>query len=147
LKILTIYYSYTGVCKKAAEDISKKRNTSLYEVKDKKRPATVAAYTIGCLKALLGKSSPIEAVTEDLSQYDRIVIAGPVWAGNAAPSVNSIIDLLPADMKVEVIMISGSGTSKGKDKMTARIKKRNSTLVRYKDIKATTIVPKQKKGK
>lgn len=141
MKILTIYYSYTGTCRKAAEDIAKKRNTAIYEVKDKKRPSLAAAYTIGSLKAILGKTASIEPITADLNTYDRIIIVSPIWASRAAPVTNTLIEHLPPDKKIEVIMISTSGKSKCKDRITAKIKSKKSSLVRFTDMKANPPAP------
>jgi flavorubredoxin len=44
------------------------------------------------MRALLGWSSPIKPVKEDLSDIDVLVLASPVWAGKVPPYVNEYIN-------------------------------------------------------
>ncbi|MFP3155534.1 hypothetical protein LQZ18_14115 [Lachnospiraceae bacterium ZAX-1] len=135
MEMLILFYTYSGNSKKTAEIIAKKRNATIYEVKETAKPRTLKAYSIGCFKALRGKSSPIEPISADLAKYDRLILVGPIWAGNPAPAFNAILDTIPPHKKVEVVMVSGSGKSKCKDKIAAKIKSKGSVLTSFKNVK------------
>jgi hypothetical protein len=79
----------------------------------------------------------LEGKPFDLSVFDTVVIAAPVWAGFPAPAFNTIVDMVPADTDVEVLLVSGSGnTSRAKRKVIDKLKKRELNIVGYTDVKA-----------
>lgn len=135
LKTAIIFYSYTGHTKRLAQELAGKENADLIEVKDKRRPGAIKAYTAGCLAALRGKKAGIGPVAGDLNAYDKIVVMGPVWAGNPAPPVNTIIDMLPSGKEVELHMVSASGGSRAESRLTARLREKGCGPVRYRNIK------------
>lgn len=136
MKTLVIFYSYTGHTEKLAQRIAAKEAADLIEVKDAVRPGKFAAYTLGCFKAMSMKPGDIEPIEADLSGYEKIILMSPVWAGNIAPPVIRIFEMLPAGRELEVIAVSASGKSKAKDSVSALLNSRGCKSVRYKDIKA-----------
>ncbi len=115
MKTVYLYYSYTGNAEKVALAAAKKAGSPAYEIKTVKKLGKIAAYTSGCIGALRGASAKIEPVKANLSIFDKIIVAGPVWAGRPAPAVNAILAQLPAGKDVEVWLTSGSGRSKSKE--------------------------------
>jgi NAD(P)H-dependent FMN reductase len=55
-------------------------------------PAVESGMFSKAMKALLGWSSPIKPVKEDLTDIDVLVLASPVWAGKVPPYVNEYIN-------------------------------------------------------
>ena len=49
------------------------------------------AYTVGLLRAMAHRSTDILPVEADVSAYDCIIVAGPVWGGNPAPALYDFI--------------------------------------------------------
>lgn len=139
---IVVYYSYTGNTKKLAEAMAEKEQATLQEVEDQLRPTTLQAYTVGCVRAMLMKRTPIESMDADLYEYDRIIIMAPVWAGYPAPSANNVFDLLPRNKDVEVYMVSQSGKSSAKEKVKAIVTRQGCRLLKYEDIAC----PKEKKA-
>lgn len=136
MKTLVIYYSYTGKTKRIAEDTAKKVNADIIELKEKKSRSKFNAYLFGSFAARGQKQAELQHFDPDFSAYDKIIISMPIWAGYPAPPINNIINLLPEGKQIELIMTSGSGSSKGSsDKTKALIEARGCNVVNYKDIK------------
>lgn len=134
MKELIVYYSFSGNTKKYAEELAKTTNADLCEITEVKKRGKFNAYTRGIVQTFKGTKSKINPVSIDFSQYDKIIIASPVWASNQPPAINSAIDLLPEGKSVEVIFISMSGKSESQ-KITDMIKAKKCEVVAIKDVK------------
>jgi len=134
MKTLILFYSYTGNSKRFAENLSKKIDADIEEVKTDKRPGTIAAYVLGSFSAMRQKSVIIKPIQADISQYDHFILIAPIWAGNPAPAFNSMIDNLSAKKSVELYLISGSGNS-NKDKISSYVENKGFKIFAYHDIK------------
>lgn len=91
MKPLIVCYSLTGNTMKICESLASSIGADLvrlYEVPDR---SIFSAYTFGCLKAIKKKGSNILPIEADISEYDTIIVAGPVWANNPAPALYSFI--------------------------------------------------------
>ena len=104
-----LYYSYSGKTKALAEKMAAESGAQLFEIRETKKRNGFTAYLPGVFQAMHYRRTAIEPVAADLSEFDEIVVMGPIWAGHPAPAVNSIIDLLPAGKTVSLICTSGRG--------------------------------------
>ncbi|MCL2489099.1 MAG: NAD(P)H-dependent oxidoreductase [Oscillospiraceae bacterium] len=136
MKTLIVYYSYSGNTRKIAEEFAKKEPADIAEIKDVKRPGRLRAYTAGCFAALRGKAWPIRPLDVDFSEYDRLIMFSPVWAGNPPPAFNAILDRLPDGKTAAVRMVSASGKSGCRERLEELIKSKGCTLESLEDIKA-----------
>ena len=136
MKTLVIYYSYTGKTKQIANDIAKKEEADLIEVKDSKPHSKASTYIAGSFKAMRKKEAKLQEYECDFSSYDKIIIAMPLWAGFPAPPMNYIIKSLPKGKEVVAIITSGSGSSSTSAEDTKRrITDKGCKVVKYLDIK------------
>ena len=103
------YYSLSGSTKSYAEKTAAEAGADLFEICELKKRNGFTAFFPGVFQAMGGKRSEIVQPEADLAGYNEIVIMGPIWAGNPAPAVNSIINLLPAGKSVSLICLSGGG--------------------------------------
>ena len=136
MKTLVIYYSYTGHTKAMAEKKAKKLKADIFEVTELKKRSKFGAYTLGCMAAMKRKRAQITGIDADLSQYEHIIVAAPIWSGYPAPAFNNIVDHLPAGAQVDVYLSSASGdtlkSAKGtKEMITAQ----GCRLAKYVDVK------------
>ncbi|HBU12412.1 MAG TPA: hypothetical protein DEB31_06710 [Clostridiales bacterium] len=136
MKTLIVYYSYGGKTKRAAEEIAQKEGADLCEAVELKRLPGIGAFFIGCPQAAGGKARPIHPLSKEMEAYEKIIIMGPIWAGNPAPAVNSIIDALPAGKKVEFRITSGGGQSKNHERTINRATAKGCEVEGYVDMKA-----------
>lgn len=114
MKELILYYSFGGTTRRYAEARAAEDGADLVEIKETKGHNGFTVWLPGVLQAMGQKKTAIEPIDSDLAAYDKIVLAGPIWAGNAAPAVNSAAALLPKEAKVELVLVSGSGSGYGK---------------------------------
>jgi flavodoxin len=94
MKTSIIYNSYTGNTRSVAERVHASCGGKLIEVKSDEYSSRLAAYTIGCYRAMKGMCDPIEPAIIDVAADDLIVIGTPVWAGRATPAINAAVAAL-----------------------------------------------------
>ena len=135
MKTLVLYYSYSGKTKKVAEKAAEQNNADIVEVKEPVKRSTISAYVKGSLAARKQKKFELLPIDCDLSQYDRIILAAPIWFGFPAPPMNNMIDMLPHGKEVLLILTSGSGKSTGSAEKTKQlVQNRGCSVIKYKDV-------------
>ena len=138
MKKLVLYYSLSGHSKRIALDIAAKEKCAIAEVREVKKRSILGAFFSGALAARGRRHADIMPVHLQLSAYDTIVLIAPIWAGYPAPALNSMIAMLPEGKDVELILSSGSGSSKGSAAGTkALVETRGCHVAAYRDIAAT----------
>jgi NAD(P)H-dependent FMN reductase len=111
-------------------------SAGIEEIVDVKRQSTFAAYTVGSLRAIRRKKTPIQPLKAQLDSYDKIILMSPVWGNRPTPAVNSAIECIPPGKKVEIIMVSASGKSGGAVNGTkALLYGRGCEVTDYTDVK------------
>ena len=139
MKSVILYYTYSGHTKKVVEKLAKTQGAELIEIQTVKRNGKFLTYLLDCPRALRHKSVPIQPITRDLSGYDLITLAAPVWAGNPAPAFNAAVALLPKHKNVQVVLVSASGsTGKNENAIKKLIRAQGCTVVAYKDVKQSS---------
>ncbi|KAI4454045.1 developmentally regulated gtp-binding protein-related [Holotrichia oblita] len=104
-----------GNTKKYAEDLAKSTGADLCQITEVKKRSKLGAFIPGIIQVMRGSKSKINPVTVDFTQYDKIIIAFPVWASHQPPAINSVVDLLPDGEdemfldKVDIYVKGGSG--------------------------------------
>ena len=137
MKKLALYFSLNGKTKKIAETKFKDMKAEqLIEIKEIKKRSKFNVMTSGRFEAMRLQKSEIEPLDIDFNDYGTIVIFMPVWGGNPAPVMNSIIELLPKGKEIELYMTSAKGESmKSADNTSNEIQKRGSLVTKYVDLK------------
>lgn len=87
MKTLIVYYSRTNVTKKIAEEIQKELNCDIEEITDGGRYNGKLGYMKGGMNASMSRTTDIDPITKDPSDYDLVIIGTPVWASNMATPV------------------------------------------------------------
>jgi len=136
-KKLALYFSLYGKTKKIAELKNKDINADMMlEIKEVKKRSKFNIMTSGRLEAMRQQKSEIEPLDVNFDDYGTIIIFMPVWGGNPAPVMNSVIDLIPKGKEVELYMTSAKGESmKSADNTSNEIQKRGSLVTKYVDLK------------
>lgn len=91
MKTLILYYSRNGHTKKVAEAISNSFKCDIEEVIDQKNRKGILGWIFAGRDATLGNLTKINDLSYDVSAYDTIIIGTPVWAGNMAPAIRTMI--------------------------------------------------------
>lgn len=91
LNIGFIFYSYSGITRMLMEKIHAVCGGDLIEVHTLKKYRSFTAFTTGCIRSRNEEIDLITPASIDVSGYDLLVIACPVWAWKPAPAANAII--------------------------------------------------------
>ncbi|GHV46290.1 hypothetical protein FACS189499_01120 [Clostridia bacterium] len=128
MKALILFYSLDGNSRRHATKISYKNTGKTIEITERKKRTKASAFTSGVIAAMKGASTEICPIHEEFSAYESVVVIGPVWAGQPAPAVNSIIEAIPAGTKIYLYLVSKSGQA-DLTKITGRVKARGLELI------------------
>lgn len=96
MKILISYYTRTGnnrkvglLLKDAFSEKKEIESVDVEELVDLKERKGVAGYALGGRDAALGKPATIRDPLYQVSEYDLVVVGGPVWAWTICPAVRT----------------------------------------------------------
>ena len=105
------YFTLTGNSKRIAEKIADKAGCGVSQITDDKNWKGLFGFLRGGFYAMRFKmTNPSVAPEADFSEFDRVLVVGPVWAGNAAPAVYSLLDREKSNLsKVCLVLSSGGG--------------------------------------
>ena len=116
MKTLIVYYSLEGNTQWAAEQIAARLGA------DTLRLVPKAAYPdkgfkkflFGGKSAVMKEAPELESYEVDITQYEQIVLATPVWAGTLTPPLRSFIQREDLSGKQFALVASSMGGSPGK---------------------------------
>lgn len=91
MKTLLVYYSWTGNTRKLAQKITSKLKCDVEEIYEKGKRKGKLNYVIGGFEAMFGMKSRIEKPKRNPSEYDMVLLGGPVWAGRITPALRSYL--------------------------------------------------------
>ena len=118
MRVLIVYYSRTGVTKKACETIASAMEAvdasvelQVEQIVDRTDRSGVLGYARGGKDAMLKKATEIEPVEADVASFDLVVIGTPVWAFTCAPAMRTFCEQFAADLDsvAFVATMGGSG--------------------------------------
>lgn len=136
MKTIIVYYSFSGKTKKYAHELAAKENADVFSLKAEKPRTVLGAFLVGAPAAMRRKSARIGTLGFGFEEYDKIILAAPIWAGYPAPAFNSAVQLLPEGKQVELHFTSGSGdSSKSAQGTKDLIAGRGCELLAYIDVK------------
>ena len=87
MKTLIVYYSRTNVTKDIANRIQKELDCDIEEITDGGKYDGRLGYMKGGMNASMGRTSDIDPISKNPSDYDLVIIGTPVWASNMATPV------------------------------------------------------------
>lgn len=91
MKTLVVYYSRSNVTRKIAEMIREKLDCDIEEITDAGKYGGKIGYMKGGFDATTGKTTEINEITKNPSDYDLVIVGTPVWASNMATPVYSYL--------------------------------------------------------
>ena len=93
MKKLVVFYSYTGHTKMIAENIQRKLNCDILEIKPVKPYSTDYQIVVDEEQnnSSVGKTPDIQKIDKNLNDYDEIIIGTPVWWYTIAPVIRTFL--------------------------------------------------------
>lgn len=116
MKTIIVYYSLEGSTRKVAEKIAKEINADLLELQMVKEVPKKGfmKFMEGGRQASFGVCPKLKSYSFSISDYDRVIIGTPVWAGKPAPAINTFLKENELNYKVSAVFtLSGSGNNEG----------------------------------
>lgn len=93
MKKLVVFYSYTGHTKMIAENIQRKLNCDILEIKPVKPYSTDYQTVVDEEQnnSSVGKTPDIQKIDKNINEYDEIIIGTPVWWYTIAPVIRTFL--------------------------------------------------------
>jgi len=137
MKSVVIYYSLTGKSKAVAEGFAQELGCEVRQVEEIKRRSFAGAYFFGAFAALKGRTSEIKPLDIDMSAYDTIVIATPVWASSPVPAINAFVAGTDFQDKKAVLLVSPAGGdyAKAAARLSDMIQAKGGTVLKHHGFK------------
>lgn len=120
-KTLMVYYSFEGNVEYIAEKAKEYLDLDLERlIPDSEPPRKgLGKFLAGGHSALFNKLPNLKALDHNLSDYDQLIIASPVWAGTYTPSIGAFLrDNKIQGRRIYLIASSASGSA---DKMLLKL--------------------------
>lgn len=112
MRMLVIYYSFTGNTRQVATALANELDADICEV-------TCKAYSYGfwggltqAFNVLTGGTPPIEIPPQVDENYDVLIAAGPVWGARPAPPLRSFVKGLQLNGRKLALFLTCDGTAK-----------------------------------
>lgn len=91
MKTLIVYYSRTQTTKRIAEIIQRELDCDIEEITDSNKYKGKLGFIKGGMNATMGRTSDINPVTKNPSDYDLVIIGTPVWSSNMVPPIHTYL--------------------------------------------------------
>jgi len=125
-KTLIVYYSLTGNTKAGCELLQNELQADILEIKDLVNRTGWWGFARSAFGSLLGFHTKIDPEQPDLSAYQNIIIASPIWTGKLSMAVRTFVDKNRFDNKKVILYTTTNAEEKEK------YKEKNRNLVREK---------------
>ncbi|MDJ0995029.1 MAG: hypothetical protein QNI90_15740 [Dinoroseobacter sp.] len=112
MKTLLLYYSFSGVTRGVAHEIATALDADEAEIVCSAYRSGFLGYLHAGFDSIRGKLPPVRIEPGvSLSDYDRVIVGGPVWTGSAATPLRAALEALQ-DWPAEVGLLLTSGGQK-----------------------------------
>ena len=111
-KVLVVYYSWTGHTQDIAEQIATLTKADVYRVQTSEVFKSSPSFYMRVKKDLKNKQYPQLAGLPDVSNYETIIVGGPVWWYTMATPLYSLLGQVDFNGK-KVIPFSTQGSNPG----------------------------------
>jgi len=132
MKTLILFYSRTGTTRKVAVKISEINGWPMEEIVDTKDRSGAIGYLLAGRDATMRKFTEIKPLTNNLADFDLVVIGTPIWSWNVSTPIRTFLDKYKNELKQVAFFstMGGSGSERAFGEMEAICgKKSKGTLV------------------
>ena len=111
MKRIIAYYSLSGNTEEVTKNIAEKLGCDVLRIETAKAmPKSYAAQiVVGGGQVMMGVVPDIKPLDVDISDYDEIFVATPVWNGKCVPAINTFLKIAPKEKVKGAIITSISG--------------------------------------
>ena len=91
MKTLIVYTTLTGTTRQLCDTLQQSLFGEMVEIPQAHPYNRITAYLRGLPQAIRGGGCGIRPLEEDVSSFDRIVVASPVWADHVCPPATAFL--------------------------------------------------------
>jgi flavodoxin len=124
MKTAVVYYSFEGNSDLVANLIGQELKADIFKLEtiDQKKRKGFAKYAWGGSMVFMHKKPPLKPFNIDAASYDLIVLGFPVWAGSAAPPINTFLDNVKiSGKKIALFCCHAGGKGDALNKLKAQL--------------------------
>ena len=145
-KTLIVYYSLTGNTKAGCEVLQKELKADVLEIRDLINRSGGWGFVRSAFGSLFGFHTKIDPEQPDMSAYQNIIIASPIWTGKLSMAIRTFIDKNRFDNKKVILYTTTNAEEKEKYKEKNRdlVRKQGGEVVGYFQILAKKEVDEEK---
>lgn len=122
MKTAILYHSHSGITKGVIEKIQEQISADIIEVKPEELYSALMVVPKGCYRAMKRMKDSVLPKTIDLSGYDMILIASPVWAGKPTPVINGAMGIMTGtEGKKGFVLLTCGSVKSGNDALSPAI--------------------------
>jgi flavodoxin len=121
MKTCVAYYSRSGNTKIAAEYLANKIGATIIVLNDQTDYHGVFGFLKGGMKASFARKAKLnDTIYREISLFERIILATPVWAGKTTPAINAVLSNVDFRGKaVYILTTQADPDCKGSEKRKA----------------------------
>ena len=145
-KTLIVYYSLTGNTKAGCEVLQKGLMADILEIRDLINRSGGWGFVRSAFGSLFGFHTKIDPEQPDMSAYQNIIIASPIWTGKLSMAVRTFIDKNRFDNKKVILYTTTNAEEKEKYKEKNRnlLREKGGEVVGYFQVLAKKEVDREK---
>jgi flavodoxin len=124
MKTAIIYHSHSGITKNVIQKIHDEISADIIEVTPIHPYSSLMVIPKGCYRALRGLHDSVLPEKIDVSAYDLLIIASPVWAGKPTPVINGGIEgLTGCQGKHAFVLLTCKSTESGEQALISMVER------------------------
>lgn len=137
-KILIVYHSLTGTTRACCEALQQALDADILEIKDLVDRTGGFGFFRSAVGSLLGMHTEISPEQPDLSHYNSIIIAAPIWTGKLSMAARTFIHKNRFEGKKVAIFTTTNALEKEeyKEKSRELVRKAGGEVVGYYQVVA-----------
>lgn len=111
MKKLLVYYSWSGVTRTVAKALARDLTADIEELRCSRYSPGGAGFLRAAYDSWKGNLPPIEPLAHVPSQYELVVIAGPIWAFHPATPVRTFLKQERTHLPLVAFLLTHGGSA------------------------------------
>jgi flavodoxin len=112
MKSCIAYYSRIGNTEIAAQYLAEKIGAKVIKLEDKTNYGGIIGFIKGGMNASKAKKAEMDSsIYDEISTFERIILATPVWAGKTTPAMNAVLENVDFEGKEVYVMTTQAKAS------------------------------------
>lgn len=111
MKTLIVFYSRTGMTRKAVGILAKEMEADTEEITEKRSREGIIGFLVSGMQAARRKCPQIDPAKKDYKNYDMVILGTPIWAGNMCSPLRTYLTNNNMENKKIGVIITYGGSS------------------------------------